>query len=182
MKHAIGLAVLATLIGAGSVCAFDLSSPDVPANGTVPSRHLYNRDGCKGQNVSPRLVWRDPPAGTRSFAVTMFDPDAPGDPGWWHWIIVNIPASVSELSANAGDPAAHLAPAGSLQVLNSFGEVGYGGPCPPAGARPHRYVFTVYALKVDRLSLGGPPNRARLSAELKRESLASASFVATFGR
>ena len=182
MKHAIGLAILVALCGAGSLQAFDLSSPDVPANGTFPSRYLYNRYGCRGQNVSPRLVWHDPPAGTRSFAVTVSDPDAPGAGGWWHWIIVDIPASVNELAAGAGDPAAHLAPAGSLQILNSFGEVGYGGPCPPAGARPHRYVFTVYALKVDRLPLEGAPNRVKVSAQLKRDALASASFTATFGR
>jgi Raf kinase inhibitor-like YbhB/YbcL family protein len=182
MKHAIGLAILATLIGAGGVWAFDLSSPDVPTNGTVPTKQIYNRYGCKGENMSPRLVWHDPPSGTRSFAVTMFDPDAPGKLGWWHWIIVNIPASVTELPVNAGNPAAHLAPAGSIQSTNSFGEAGYGGPCPPTGARPHRYVFTVYALGAETLPFDRTARGLKVGSYLEKNALGSASFVATFGR
>src|SRR5579864_2680158 len=87
--------------------------------------------GCAGGNVSPHLQWDGAPAGTKSFAVTCYDPDAPTGSGFWHWVVVNIPASVHELSSGAGNPANGMLPAGALQVRTDTGTPGYAGPCPP---------------------------------------------------
>ena len=113
--------------------------------------HLLSADygfGCTGGNRSPHLRWQDPPSGTKSFAVTCFDPDAPTGSGFWHWVVVNIPPTVAELPLDAGNPASGKLPAGALQVRTDFGKPGYGGPCPPAGDHPHRYLFTVLSAGV----------------------------------
>ncbi len=185
MRHAFGVVVVAAVAlvgGAPGIRAFDLSSPDVPANGTVPMKHVYNGYGCTGENISPELVWKEAPEGARSFAVTVFDPDAPTETGWWHWLVFDIPVAVTRLAANAGNPTTHLAPPGSIQSLTDFGTVGYGGPCPPVGSKPHRYVFTVYALKLDKLPLDAMAKPSMVSYYLKLDALAKASFTATFRR
>jgi len=105
--------------------------------------------GCAGGNRSPHLRWSDAPAGTRSFAVTCYDPDAPTGSGFWHWVVVNIPPSVTELPLSASDPGAALLPPGALQTRTDFGKPGYGGPCPPAGDHPHRYFFTVFPVSAE---------------------------------
>lgn len=106
--------------------------------------------GCAGGNQSPQLTWTDPPEGTKSFALTCFDPDAPTGSGFWHWVVVNIPPDVRELSLGAGSMGGQM-PAGSLQVRTDFGAPGYGGPCPPQGDHPHRYVFSVHAVGLEEL-------------------------------
>src|SRR3954465_14424129 len=108
--------------------------------------------GAGGQNVSPQLSWSGAPAGTKSFALTLYDPDAPTGSGWWHWVVYDIPATATELPQGAGSGKAPL-PAGTVQGKTDFGAAGYGGAGPPPGDKPHRYVFTVYALKVDKLDL-----------------------------
>jgi Raf kinase inhibitor-like YbhB/YbcL family protein len=105
--------------------------------------------GCSGGNKSPHLKWEGAPAGTKSFALLCYDPDAPTGSGFWHWSVVNIPPNVSELALDAGNPKLPKLPAGALQTRTDFGQPGYGGPCPPDG--PHRYTFTVYALSLDKL-------------------------------
>jgi len=109
--------------------------------------------GCNGQNISPALNWSNAPAGTKSFAVTAYDPDAPTGSGWWHWVMYNIPADATGLVAGAGN--GRNAPRGSQEGRTDFGSKGYGGPCPPAGDKPHHYHFTVFALKVDKLDVPG---------------------------
>ena len=103
-----------------------LRSPDVAQGAAIAREHVYDESGCHGGNISPVLSWSHPPAGTRSFAVLMFDPDAPGG-GWWHWAVFDIPADVTSLPAGAGDPARHLMPPGAIQSHNDFGSPGYGG-------------------------------------------------------
>ena len=118
-----------------------------------PMRRSTRASAATAGNISPSLSWKDPPAGTKSFAVTVYDPDAPTGSGWWHWVVFNLPADVRSLPAGAGNPASGKLPKGAVQSLTDFGAPGYGGPCPPRGDRPHRYVFTVHALKVDKLDL-----------------------------
>ncbi|MGI4812563.1 MAG: YbhB/YbcL family Raf kinase inhibitor-like protein [Janthinobacterium lividum] len=124
--------------------SFVVSAPGLHDGGMVSPQQLYDRGGCHGANISPALNWQHAPAGTKSFAVTVFDPDAPGR-GWWHWAVANIPASIHALPANASASGA-LAALGAIQARNDFDDEGYSGPCPPPGA-VHHYDITVYALK-----------------------------------
>src|SRR5512141_968408 len=133
---------------------FRVTSPDFQPDGTIRKAQVFDGWGETGGNVSPALSWSDAPAGTRSFAITLYDPDAPTGSGGWHWLMFNIPASVTSLPAGAGDPGSKLAPAGTVQTRTDYGTVGYGGPCPPPGDKPHRYVLTVFALQVDKLETG----------------------------
>ncbi len=160
--------------------SFELHSALVTPDSTLSSDQVYNGFGCSGKNISPPLAWSGAPSAARSFAVTVFDPDAPG-PGWWHWVVYDIPASATELPQGAGDPGGKL-PAGAVQGRSDFGSAGYGGPCPPAGNKPHRYIFTVYALKVAKLDVPASTGAARVGSIINANKLASASFIARYGR
>ena len=159
-----------------------LTSPTIKDQETIGNEHIYNGFGCNGGNVSPELRWEKAPKETKSFAVTVYDPDAPTGSGWWHWVIFNIPSSVISLPAGAGKPDGRAAPQGSIQSMTDFGRPGYGGPCPPAGDKPHRYVFTVYALKVDQLPLKHEASGAMVGYYLNQNALGKASFTAKYGR
>ena len=156
---------------------FTLSSPTLPDGATVPIEHVYNGYGYQGQNRSPALAWRGAPAGTKSFAITCYDPDAPHPGGWWHWFVFDLPAATTSLPENA---SVHGLPPGAIQSITDFGPPGYGGPAPPPGP-VHRYIFTVYALKVEKLGLGANDKMTAVDAAIKRQALASASFTVTFG-
>ncbi|WP_448060462.1 YbhB/YbcL family Raf kinase inhibitor-like protein [Cellulomonas hominis] len=130
------------------VADLTLTSPDVEHGGTLPAEFVAD-----GGNLSPALVWSGFPAGTRSFVVSCFDPDAPTPAGFWHWTLVDLPAGTTELPRGAGDPASAALPAGAFQVRNDGGSVGYTGAAPPPGDRPHRYVFAVHALDVEHLGV-----------------------------
>ncbi|BDG01316.1 YbhB/YbcL family Raf kinase inhibitor-like protein [Anaeromyxobacter oryzae] len=177
----LALAAAALLAGCGSD-KFDLSSPQVAPGGTVSAEQVFDGFGCTGGNVSPELRWKHVPAGTKSFAVTVFDPDAPTGSGFWHWTIFDIPASASSLARDAGKPGNGVAPAGSVQGYTDFGASGYGGPCPPAGDPAHRYVFTIHALKVDSLGLDANAPGALVSFSARANEIASTSFTAKYGR
>ena len=123
-------------------------------NGVFPSAQFADTMGCTGQNLSPQISWHNPPAGSKSYVVTMYDPDAPTWSGWWHWVVANIPAHVTELSAGTGSTGGTL-PTGALAVRGDSGLPGYAGICPPVG-QTHNYVITVHALKVEKLDL--PPH------------------------
>ena len=138
--------------------------------------------GCTGKNVSPSLMWYGAPAGTKSFALTMYDPDAPTGSGWWHWVVYNIPASATSLAAGAGDASKKLLPAGAVQGNTDFGAPGYGGPCPPAGDKPHHYIFTLYALKTDKLDLPAGATAAYVGFNIHANELGKATFTALYGR
>ncbi len=161
---------------------FRLSSTDFKPNGPIGMEQVFNSFGCTGQNISPALAWSGAPADTKSFALLCHDPDAPtGGAGWWHWLVLNIPASVSALAKNAGAADGASLPAGAVQVNTDFGGPGWGGPCPPVGDKPHRYVFTLYALKVDKLDASG--GTASLAGYMVNgNALAKARLVGKFGR
>lgn len=175
----VAVAMTGTAFAAGP---FALTSAEVRHKGTVAEAQVYNNFGCKGGNVSPSLTWSNPPPGTKSFAVTVYDPDAPTGSGWWHWVVFNIPANVTGLAEGAGNPAAAKIPAGAVQSRTDFGAPGYGGPCPPAGDRPHRYIFTVHALKTPKLDADANMSGAMLGFMINGNQIAKASIQATYGR
>jgi Raf kinase inhibitor-like YbhB/YbcL family protein len=162
--------------------SFTFNSPSIPHNGKLTHRQVYNGFGCKGENISPPLSWKNAPAGTQSFAITLFDPDAPTGSGWWHWIVVNIPATTSALDEGAGDPSGKRLPEGALQLQTDFGEAGYGGPCPPVGDKPHRYIFTIHALKTPKLEIASDASATLVGTMIRANQLGSAQFTAFYGR
>ncbi len=133
------------------VPSFELRSDDVAEGQMMSSKHVYSGFGMGGENISPSLSWSGFPAETRSFAVTCYDPDAPSGSGFWHWMLLGIPASVTSLPTGAGSASGTGRPAGTFHVRNDFGSKDFGGAAPPAGDPPHRYVFAVHALDVDSL-------------------------------
>ena len=164
---------------------FTLKSADIAPGARITDKHVYKGFGCEGGNVSPALEWSGAPAGAKSFAVTMYDPDAPTGSGWWHWVVFNIPASTTKLEQGAGDAGGARLPAGAAQSRTDFGGPGYGGPCPPEGVslkKPHRYIFTVFALKVDKLDLGPDSSGALVGYMLNANALGKASFTGLYGR
>jgi hypothetical protein len=162
--------------------AFKLISPDIKPNGPIAMEQVFNGFGCSGQNISPALKWSGAPADTKSFALLVHDPDAPtGGAGWWHWVVLNIPASASELRKDAGRADGSNLPFGCWQVNTDFGGPGWGGPCPPAGDKPHRYHFTLYALKVDRLDVTGA-SASLAGYMVNGNAIAKARLTGKFGR
>jgi Raf kinase inhibitor-like YbhB/YbcL family protein len=159
---------------------FKVTAPDFVSKGRITLAHVFNGMGCAGQNISPALQWANAPAGTKSFAVTIYDPDAPTGSGWWHWVMYNIPASATGLAAGAGN--GRNAPAGSAQGTTDFGTKGYGGPCPPVGDKPHHYHVTVFALKTDKLDVPGNATGAYVGFNLNANKLATARLTALYGR
>ena len=159
---------------------FKVSAPDLTEKGRITAQHVFGGMGCTGQNVSPTLNWSGAPAGTKSFAVTAYDPDAPTGSGWWHWVMYNIPADVTGLQAGAGN--GRNAPRGSQQGNTDFGSKGYGGPCPPVGDKPHHYHFTVYALKVDKLDVPGNATAAMVGFYIHANKLGSAQVTGLYAR
>jgi Raf kinase inhibitor-like YbhB/YbcL family protein len=164
----------------GIAQTFTLKSSDV--GGQATEKQVFRGFGCSGENISPQLSWENPPAGTKSFAVTMYDPDAPTGGGWWHWLIFDIPASAKGLQSNAGDVKKHLAPKGSIQSVTSFGMTGYGGPCPPPGGGFHEYLITVFALKIDKLGLDDKATPAIVGYNIHANTIQKASIVMYYGR
>jgi Raf kinase inhibitor-like YbhB/YbcL family protein len=162
--------------------AFKITSSAFAPHGTLSDEQVFNSFGCSGKNLSPALHWSDAPQGTKSFALMVYDPDAPTGSGWWHWVVYNIPASATDLGTGAGAAASTLLPAGALQGRTDFGTTGYGGPCPPAGDRPHRYIFTLYALKVEKLDVPADASPALIGFNARANMLAAAKITALFGR
>ena len=168
-------------LGCGSSDAvsdkFTLEATDL-TGGAFSMAQTFNGFGCSGQNASPGLAWSNPPAGTKSFVLTVFDQDAPTGSGFWHWTLFDIPAEWSSLGSNAA--ATMLAPA--VQGYTDFGRPGYGGPCPPEGDAPHHYVFKLSALSVESLGLTAGSPGALVTFAALGSTLGTATFTATFGR
>lgn len=149
---------------------------------TIPMQYVFNQFGCTGGDTSPAVSWSGEPKGTQSFAVTIFDPDAPTGSGWWHWTVFNIPASVHGLPEGAGAANSTSLPAGAVQGRTDFGFSNYGGPCPPVGDKPHRYIVTVYAVKVAKLPLDANSSGALVGFMLHSNTLAEAHVMGRYGR
>jgi len=161
---------------------FTLTSTDVKPNAVLADKHVFNGMGCTGENISPHLAWANPPADTKSFVVLVHDPDAPtGGAGWWHWVVYNIPADATELAQGAGSGKADL-PKDAVQGRTDFGQPGWGGACPPEGDKPHRYMFTVYALKVDKLDVPADASASYVGFMANANKLGSATFTAKYSR
>jgi len=180
---AITLAALAALVGGGAdpAAGFTLSSQEIKPGGRIAEAQVFNGFGCQGGNVSPSLSWSNPPAGTKSFALLMYDPDAPTGSGWWHWVVYDIPASVTSLPAGAGDAHQGHLPAGAMQGKTDFGTAGYGGPCPPPG-KPHHYYLRLYALKVAKLEVPADATAAFIGFNVNAQSLGKAELMGLYGR
>jgi len=169
----------------GSFCAgaaadeFILHSQNLGTNASIAQDQVYNQGECHGGNVSPQLSWSGAPAGTLSYAVTMFDLDANSGRGWWHWALFDIDAKTTSLASGAG---AAGGPLGGVSGTNSFGDLGYSGPCPPKDEKMHRYVVTVYALSADHLGLAKASDAATVQQALQSRALATATLQAEYGR
>ena len=179
-KLAAATALLAASLGA-QAAGFPLSSPTIKPNSKLTEAQVFNGFGCTGKNISPALKWSGAPAGTKSFALTVYDPDAPTGSGWWHWVVFNIPASATELPEGVGADGKGL-PAGAVQGRTDFGAPGFGGACPPQGNKPHRYIFTVYALKTEKIEVPPDASAALVGFMINANKLGKASFQATYGR
>ncbi|HXJ00496.1 MAG TPA: YbhB/YbcL family Raf kinase inhibitor-like protein [Micropepsaceae bacterium] len=159
-----------------------LTSTEVANGKTIAAEQILNGFGCSGANVSPGLKWTEPPAGTKSFALTVYDPDAPTGSGWWHWVVVDIPAAAREIPKGAGKSGTVRIAGGARQTRTDFGTPGYGGPCPPQGDKPHRYVFTVTALDIDKLPVPDDASGALVGFNVGAHALGKSTMTATYGR
>ena len=161
---------------------FKVASSDIKAQKKISEKHVFKGFGCSGENISPQISWSNAPKNTKSFAVTVYDPDAPTGSGWWHWLVLNIPATQTELPVNFGAQDKFDLGNGLVQVRNDFGIFGFGGPCPPQGDKAHRYVFTVYALSAEKLDVSKESTAALAGFMLNHNVLAKAHFTALYGR
>lgn len=165
--------------------SFSLKSLDIKSNistgPTISKRHVFNGFGCDGENISPQVNWVHPPFNTKSFAFSVYDPDAPTGSGWWHWLLVNIPATYSGLPRGFGGENKKALKDGILQIRNDFSEYKFGGPCPPKDTI-HRYVFTVYALNTERLDIPENATAAFVGFMIYQNLIAKASFEGRYER
>jgi len=173
---------IVALILAGSTLfagEFTLYSNDL--SGQLTKAQEASSFGCDGSNISPELHWSNAPSGTKSFAVTVYDPDAPTGSGWWHWVVFNIPASVNALPADFGN-VNKTATISAIQSMTDYGKAGFGGACPPKGDKAHRYVFTVHALSVDKLNLDEKSSPALVGFMIGANTLAKATLISYYQR
>ncbi|MER5462690.1 YbhB/YbcL family Raf kinase inhibitor-like protein [Streptomyces sp. NPDC002668] len=157
-----------------AVPSFTVVSDDIEPGSVLKDAQVHSAG-----NTSPQLRWEGFPADTKSFAVTCFDPDAPTGSGFWHWVLFDIPASVTELPAGAGSGKFQGLPEGALQVRNDFGSKDFGGAAPPAGEN-HRYVFTLYAVDRAKLGPGADVSAAAVGFNLRFHTLARAQLIAEY--
>lgn len=170
MKYVTSLLLATGMIMAGN---FTLTSPSI--KGQLTKSEEFNGFGCSGHNQSPALAWSDAPKGTKSFALTVYDPDAPTGSGWWHWQVVNIPADINRIDAGT-------VPKGALQIMNDYGKVGFGGPCPPKGDKAHRYIFTIHALDVASLAVESTTNAPIVGYNINAHTIGKASIMSYYQR
>jgi hypothetical protein len=163
-----------------AVPSFTVTSTDVSDGEQMSQRQVFNGMGATGDNISPQLSWSGAPDGTQSYAVTCFDPDAPVVSGFWHWLAMDVPASVTELAAGAGADDKSL-PDGAFHVRSDFGQLSFGGAAPPEGDPAHRYYFVIHAVDVPTLGIDGSVTPAVASFNLVFHTLARAIITPVYG-
>jgi Raf kinase inhibitor-like YbhB/YbcL family protein len=159
--------------------SFRLWSNDLKEGARMPQAQVFNGMGHSGDNRSPHLAWEGAPDGTKSFVLTCYDPDAPTGSGWWHWVVANIPATVKELPTDAGSGKG--LPAGAIQTRTDFGAAGYGGAAPPPGPI-HHYIFTIHALKVERIDVAEQMSAAMVGFMTNMNSMGKATLTVLYGK
>lgn len=173
------LAATVLIFGANVIMAnetFTLTSDSIKNNQTLPEEQVLNAFGCSGENISPDLKWHNAPEGTKSFALFVHDPDAPRENGWWHWLVVNIPADITEFKKGEKPQTP------CLETATDFQNPGYGGACPPKGHGIHHYNFTIYALDVEKLDVKANTNPNEVEKIVKSRALASSTITALYQR
>lgn len=168
-----GCILSAGLLVAAQSYAFELMSEDIKEGQQLSKTFRYNGFGCSGENRSPQLSWSNAPEGTKSFAITMYDPDAPSGSGWWHWSVVNIPAHVTTL-----EQGMDLSKIGAHEIKTDFGSAGFGGACPPEKQGMHRYQFIVWALPEESLMFDDNASAALVGFTLNNIALGKATLTA----
>jgi Raf kinase inhibitor-like YbhB/YbcL family protein len=169
-------------LGPALAADFQLTSTDIGPDKPLAQDFVFSGFGCTGGNQSPALSWSGAPQGTKSYAIALFDPDAMQGRGFWHWLMVNIPAGTTSLSRDAGKHDGSKLPSGAAQIKNGFRMVGYSGSCPPPADEPHGYVMTVYALKVTTLDVPADTTSPMMLTAIEANSLGKASLIYHFGR
>ena len=177
----MNLIILGVLVGAGTANALTLTSPDIKPGTKIADEQVFNGFGCSGKNISPALNWSGAPKGTKSFALSVYDPDAPTGSGFWHWVVFNIPPDTTSLPKGAGDPKGDAAPKGAVQSRTDFGMPGYGGPCPPKGDKPHHYKFTIFAVDVPKIDADENASAAFIGFNLHFHTLAKSTLEGVWG-
>ena len=155
---------------------FTLSSSDL--KGQLTKKQEFNGFGCSGENISPQLSWENAPKETKSFAVTVYDPDAPTGSGWWHWVVFDISKDKTTLASGFGNSESKDA----IQSITDYGKSGFGGACPPLGDKAHRYIFTVHALDVETLGLDKNTNAATVGYYINSHTISKASLISYYKR
>ncbi|KLD97951.1 YbhB/YbcL family Raf kinase inhibitor-like protein [Aliarcobacter butzleri] len=155
---------------------FTLTSSDL--KGQLTKKQEFNGFGCSGENISPQLSWENAPKGTKSFAITVYDPDAPTGSGWWHWVVFDIPSNKTTLASGFGNSDSKEV----IQSITDYGKTGFGGACPPVGDKAHRYIFTVHALNIETLGLDKNTNAATVGYYINSHSIAKASIISYYNR
>ena len=182
MRRILVMIALLAIFGVGAVYAQEFTVMSEELAGQLTESQVFSGFGCNGKNISPSLKWINAPKNTKSFAVNVYDPDAPTGSGWWHWVIFNIPGNINELKSDAGRIEKNLAPKGSVQSITDFGKPGFGGACPPKGDKAHRYIFTVYALDTSSLNLDEKSSPAMVGFFLNQHTIAKASLTSYYKR
>lgn len=173
--------VLLSIIFLGaSLFAEGLTLRSKHINGQLGMDQVFNGFGCTGKNISPELNWSNAPKGTKSFALTMYDPDAPTGSGWWHWLAFNISKDTTSISADAS--AKGTLPEGTVESMTDYGKAGFGGACPPVGDKAHQYLLTIHALDTDKLNLDANANPALVGYMIGAHTIEKSSVVGYYKR